>query len=230
MNLIEMNGIKKSYAHDGVTTEALSSITLTIDTGEFVAIMGPSGSGKSTLLHILGFLDTQSEGKYLFDGKSFEEFFEDEIAHIRNEKMGFIFQSFHLLPRTSVFENVKLPLLYSRIPKSEWQERVTGAIASVQLSHRTLHESAQLSGGEKQRVAIARALVTAPQVIFADEPTGNLDSHAGREVLSIIQNLSHEQGRTVVLITHDLAIAQHADRIISLRDGKKESDMRVKKI
>lgn len=230
MSLIEMKEIKKSYAHDGIKTEALSGITLAINAGEFVAIMGPSGSGKSTLLHILGFLDKQSEGEYLFEGKSFEEFSEDEIAHIRNAKMGFIFQSFYLLVRTSVFENVKLPLLYSSIPKSQWQEKVTRAIASVGLSHRTFHESAQLSGGEKQRVAIARALVTTPQVIFADEPTGNLDSKVGREVLSIIQSLSREQHRTVVLITHDSAIAQYADRIISLRDGKKENDIRTKKI
>lgn len=225
--LIKAENLKKVYGGDGSETVALQGVSVDIKRGEFVAIMGPSGSGKSTLLHILGFLDRQSGGKYYFDGKSMDELSDDEIARIRNKKMGFIFQAFNLLPRTSVLENVKLPLLYSGIKESEWDKMALKAIESVGLSHRINHESSQLSGGEKQRVAIARALVLEPQVIFADEPTGNLDSKSGQMVMEIIQRLHEEKGHTIVLITHETYTAEHAERILHLLDGKLATDRAV---
>ena len=224
MALIEARDIHKIYSEDGSETIALRDAHLSVDQGEFVAIMGPSGSGKSTLLHILGFLDFQTSGEYLFDGKSADEYSKEEIAHVRNKKMGFVFQAFNLLPRTTVLENIKLPLLYSNIPESEWDKLAMRAVKSVGLEHRINHESSQLSGGEKQRVAIARALVTDPQVIFADEPTGNLDSKSGQIIMEIIQKLSENEGKTVVLITHETYTAEHAKRIIKMRDGMIESD------
>jgi putative ABC transport system ATP-binding protein len=225
--LIKAENLKKVYGEDGSETVALQGVSIDIKRGEFVAIMGPSGSGKSTLLHILGFLDRQSDGKYYFDGKSMDDLSDDEIARIRNKKMGFIFQAFNLLPRTSVLENVKLPLLYSGIKESEWDKMALRAIESVGLSHRINHESSQLSGGEKQRVAIARALVLEPQVIFADEPTGNLDSKSGQMVMEIIQRLHEQEGHTVVLITHETYTAEHAERILHLLDGKLDVDLVV---
>src|SRR3989338_8373734 len=179
MNLIAVSNLTKSYFSEDVETPVLRGVSFEIARGEFVAIMGPSGSGKSTLLHILGFLDAATGGEYRFDGKTIDDYSPDEIARVRNEKMGFIFQAFNLLPRTSVLDNVKLPLLYSRVRESEWDEMAKKAIKAVDLEHRLHHESSQLSGGEKQRVAIARALVNSPSVIFADEPTGNLDSKSG---------------------------------------------------
>lgn len=225
--LISVRGLTKIYANDGVETPALDGVSFDIQQGEFVAVMGPSGSGKSTLLHILGFLDAPTSGKYRFDGKAAEEYSGNEVARLRNKKMGFVFQAFNLLPKTSVLENVKLPLLYSDVPEKEWDERAQKAVDSVGLSHRLNHESAQLSGGEKQRVAIARALVTNPQVIFADEPTGNLDSKSGQAVMEIIQRLSEEEGRTVVLITHETYTAEHAERIMMMHDGAIASDEKV---
>lgn len=225
--LIRAEDLKKVYGEEGSETTALQGVSIDIKRGEFVAIMGPSGSGKSTLLHILGFLDRQSGGKYYFDGKSMDELSDDEIARIRNKKMGFIFQAFNLLPRTSVLENVKLPLLYSGIKESEWDRLALKAIEGVGLSHRIHHESSQLSGGEKQRVAIARALVLEPQVIFADEPTGNLDSKSGQMVMEIIQRLHEEEGHTIVLITHETYTAEHAERILHLLDGKLATDRAV---
>ena len=186
--------------------------------------MGPSGSGKSTLLHIMGFLDRPTKGLYRFDGKTADDFSDDGLARIRNIQMGFIFQSFNLLPRTSVFENVKLPLLYSEMPENQWDKRVGEVIEAVGLSHRAYHEPAELSGGEKQRAAIARALVNHPEVIFADEPTGNLDSKSGQAVMDIIQGLNEDKGHTIVLITHETDTAEHASRIIRLHDGSIESD------
>lgn len=227
MALIEVKNLEKIYLNDSVGTPALKGVSFSVEKGQFLAIMGPSGSGKSTLLHLLGFLDTPTGGEYLFDGKTFDNYSKEEIAKTRNKKMGFIFQAFNLLSRTTVFDNVKLPLLYSDIPEKEWDERTYKAIEAVGLSHRVLHESTRLSGGEKQRVAIARALVTDPQVIFADEPTGNLDSASGLIVMNIIQKLSEEQGRTVILITHETYTAKHAERIITMRDGKIESDLKV---
>lgn len=223
MALIEIKDLEKIYGSDSSKTIALNKVSFTIEPGEFVAIMGPSGSGKSTLLHILGFLDPPTSGDYIFDGRNMMDYSAIEAASVRNEKMGFIFQAFNLLPKTSVLENVKLPLLYSTIPESEWHGRAIIAIDAVGLSHRMKHEPSELSGGEKQRVAIARALVTNPQVIFADEPTGNLDSKSGRSVMEAIETLN-DQGHTVVLITHETSTAEHAKRIIHVRDGKIERD------
>lgn len=227
MALIEVKNLEKVYSTEGVETPALQGVSFEIERGEFVAIMGPSGSGKSTLLHILGFLDKHTNGTYKFDGKALDDYLESELAHVRNRKMGFVFQSFNLLPRSTVLENVKLPLLYSDIEESLWDEMAKKAIEDVGLSHRAHHNSSQLSGGEKQRAAIARALVNNPQVIFADEPTGNLDSRSGKMVMEIIQRLNEEKGHTVILITHETYTAEHAQRIIRLRDGKIESDEKV---
>jgi putative ABC transport system ATP-binding protein len=229
MALIDLKHVGKTYTSEEVATTALKNITLTIESGEFVAIMGPSGSGKSTLLHILGFLDYPSEGSYHFDGKSIEQYKSTELARVRNKKMGFVFQAFNLLPRTSVLENVKLPLLYSGLKESRWTERALKAIEAVGLTHRVQHEPSQLSGGEKQRVAIARALVNDPEVIFADEPTGNLDSKSGQQVMEIIQDLNEKQGHTIILITHETYTAETAKRIIRVKDGEIESDTAVKK-
>jgi putative ABC transport system ATP-binding protein len=221
--LIEVKNVEMGYA-DG--TRALQGVTFNIEKGEFVAIMGPSGSGKSTLLHVLGFLDRHTKGTYRFDGKTIDDYSLNEIAHTRNKKMGFIFQAFNLLARTSVLENVKLTLLYSKVKESERDAIALSAIESVGLSHRVDHLSSQLSGGEKQRVAIARALVNNPEIIFADEPTGNLDSKSGQTVMEIIQKLN-EEGHTVILITHETYTAEHAQRIIKILDGKVESDTKV---
>jgi putative ABC transport system ATP-binding protein len=228
MNIIEVKNLKKAY-HDGETeTIALSDVSFAVRKGEFVAIMGPSGSGKSTLLHLLGLLDVPTSGHYLFNNKNVTSYTSDELARLRNEEIGFVFQSFNLLARTTVLENVKLPLVYSRVPESEWDERATKAIESVGLGHRIRHHQAELSGGERQRVAIARALVTDPAVIFADEPTGNLDSKSGKIVMSIIQKLNEKEGKTIVLITHETSTAEHSERIIRLKDGVIESDVKVK--
>jgi len=227
MNIIEVKKLGKTYDDGEVKTPALRSVSFVVERGEFVAIMGPSGSGKSTLLHLLGFLDRPTEGLYFFEGKNIESYSEDETANIRNEKLGFVFQAFNLLSRTSVLENVKLPLLYSDIPESEWDDRAKKAIESVGLSHRIDHEPAQLSGGEKQRVAIARALVTEPDVIFADEPTGNLDSKSGKQIMEILQGLNKKHGHTIILITHETYTAKHAGRILTLKDGVMESDKEV---
>ena len=228
MELIELKNIKKIYDPESdEPTVALDGITFDIAKGEFAAIMGPSGSGKSTLLHVLGFLDLPTSGEYWFDGKLLSQYSKDEIAAVRNKKMGFIFQAFNLLPRTSVLENVKLPLLYSDVPESKWDKLAKDAIESVGLSHRIGHDSSQLSGGEKQRVAIARALINDPQVIFADEPTGNLDSKSGQVVMEIIRKLNEEMGHTVILVTHETYTAEHAQRILTIKDGKVESDQKV---
>lgn len=227
--MIETKNLSKTYETDGVKTPVLRSIDLTIKKGEFLAVMGPSGSGKSTLLHILGFLEGFTAGEFYFDGKSVGGFMEDELAKLRNNQIGFIFQSFNLLSRDSVFENVRLPLLYSEIPENQWNEIVEKSVESVGLSHRIDYPTAKLSGGEKQRVAIARALVCNPKIIFADEPTGNLDSKSGQLVMDIIQRLSTEDGRTVILVTHETYTSQYAERIITLKDGRLESDKKVEK-
>jgi len=227
MAIIEVKNLEKTYVNDGVETPALRGVSFSIELGDFVAIIGPSGSGKSTFLHLLGFLDTPTGGEYRFDGKTINDYSKEEIAKVRNKKMGFIFQTFNLLARTTVLENVRLPLLYSDTPESKWNELSRKAIEAVGLSHRINHESSQLSGGEKQRVAIARALINNPQVIFADEPTGNLDSKSGQIVMDIIQRLSEEQGRTVILITHETYTAEHAEHIFAMRDGKIESSRKI---
>jgi putative ABC transport system ATP-binding protein len=226
--MIEVSNIEKTYISESVQTPALRGVSLRIEKGEFVAIMGPSGSGKSTLLHILGFLDRPTKGTYKLDGKTIADFTQNELARIRNSQMGFVFQAFNLLPRTNVFDNVKLPLLYSQTPEAEWNELVTNAIESVGLSHRISHSPAQLSIGEKQRVAIARALVNKPQLIFADEPTGNLDSKSGNTVMEILQALNKEKGYTIVVITHEETTARFAKRLITCKDGIIESDHAIK--
>jgi len=227
-NIIEVKNLKKSYYDGAEATTALAGVTFNVRKGEFLAIMGPSGSGKSTLLHLLGLLDTPTSGSYHFDSKNVTSYDGNELAYLRNQKLGFVFQSFNLLARTSVLENVKLPLVYSDVPESEWDSRAIKAVESVGLGHRMYHDQSELSGGERQRVAIARALVTDPEVIFADEPTGNLDSKSGKNVMSIIQKLNEEQGKTVILITHETSTADHAERIIRLIDGEIESDTKVK--
>ena len=224
MALIEIKDVYKIYQNEEVSVLALQKISFSINEGEFVAIMGPSGSGKSTLLHILGFLDKPSKGTYLFDGKNLNDYSENEIAEMRNEKIGFVFQSFNLLSRTTVFDNVKLPLFYSRKKESEWNNIIKQAIGAVELSNRENHEPSQLSGGEKQRVAIARALINNPSILFADEPTGNLDSKSGKMIMEIMERLNRKDGKTVMLITHDQNIADYADRIIKIKDGMIESD------
>lgn len=226
MSLIELNNIKKSYSDDVIETPALRGVSFSVEQGEFVAIMGPSGSGKSTLLHILGFLDRQTSGEYFFDGKTIDDYSKEEIAHVRNKKMGFIFQTFNLLPRTSVLENVKLPLFYSDIKEQHWNSLALKAIEMVGLEHRAHHLSSQLSGGEQQRVAIARALINDPQVIFADEPTGNLDSKSGGQIMEFLEKLNL-MGHTIILITHETYTAEFSQRIIHLKDGEMESDKKV---
>lgn len=218
--LIEAIDLEKTFS-DG--TRALRGASFSIQQGEFVAIMGPSGSGKSTLLHILGFLDPQTGGTYRFNGKMQDELTQEELARIRNEELGFVFQQFNLMPLQTVLENIYMPLYYSSVPKKEWRERAEHAAQEVGLTHRMHHEAYVLSGGEKQRVAIARALINIPKLIFADEPTGNLDSKSGQAVLSILGNL-HKKGHTVVLITHDQDVADLAERILLIRDGHLVSD------
>lgn len=222
--LIQTIDLSKSYDNDGVVTPVLYDINLRIDSGEFISIMGPSGSGKSTLMHILGFLDLHSKGQYLFQGQPTATFNDDDLARIRATRVSFVFQSFNLLPRTTVRENVMLPLLYHpTIPANEREERTVKAIELVGLSDRTDYFSSQLSGGQKQRVAIARALVTDPEVIFADEPTGNLDSASGVAVMQALQTLN-DNGHTIILVTHERTTAEHAQRIVHIRDGRIVSD------
>ena len=224
MALIEVRDLEKKYVNEGVETLALSGVSFTVEAGEFVAVMGPSGSGKSTLLHLLGFLDEETGGKDFFAGKTFRAYARKDLARVRNKRMGFIFQAFNLLGRTSVFDNVKLPLLYSDVPEAKWSGLVEKAIADVEMSHRIYHDSSQLSGGEKQRVAIARALINNPEVVFADEPTGNLDSKTGQIIMKVIQELSLKHGCTVILVTHENYTAEYAERVIFMRDGKIASD------
>jgi len=226
--LIKTIHLCKDYDNDGVITKVLHQIDLEIKAGEFVAIMGPSGSGKSTLMHILGFLERPSCGQYFFGGQDSSKLTDDELAVIRNEKVGFIFQSFNLLPKTSVYDNVRLPLLYDDKKRvKDHKEAIKEAIMAVGLYHRMGNLSNQLSGGEKQRVAIARALVTRPEVIFADEPTGNLDSKSGKLIMEILQDLN-EKGKTIILVTHEKYTAEHAQRIIKVIDGSISDDFEVK--
>ena len=229
MSLFVIEHLEKTFFSNEVETRVLKGLNFKIEAGEFVSIMGPSGSGKSTLLHILGFLLDPSSGNYQFNGKRFSEHTDDEIARIRNSEMGFVFQSFNLLSRQTVFENVQLPLLYSGRPESEWKKRVEEVVEIVGMTHRLEYETNKLSGGEKQRTAIARALVNNPRVIFADEPTGNLDSKTGQIVMQTLQRLHDELGHTIVLITHETFTAEHADRMIYLADGELKSDKPVER-
>ncbi|MCX6792987.1 MAG: ABC transporter ATP-binding protein [Candidatus Falkowbacteria bacterium] len=221
--LIEAKDLKKDYINEEVVTKVLHGLSFTIAEGEFVSIMGPSGSGKSTLMHILGFLDRATGGSYKFVNRDVTSLSDDELASLRNEKIGFIFQSFNLLPRTSVLENVKLPLLYSHNKDIDASKRAKEVLEQVGLGHRLHYFTNQISGGEKQRVAIARALINNPAVIFADEPTGNLDSKSGIQVMAILQKLN-EEGHTIILVTHETYTSEHAKRIIVMRDGNIISD------
>jgi putative ABC transport system ATP-binding protein len=216
--MLKVEDLTKNYVIEDVVTPALRGVTFTIKNGEFVAIMGPSGSGKSTLLHLLSFLDRPSSGVYSFFGKHIENLSDTELAHTRNRQMGFIFQSFNLLGRSTVYQNVELPLIYSDIPHAERRDLVEKAVNGVGLEDKLHVEANRLSGGQKQRVAIARALVTDPKVIFADEPTGNLDSASGSQVMDILKKL-HDGGRTIILVTHETYTAQFADRLLFLKDG-----------
>ncbi len=216
--IISVKNLEKTYADDGSSTPALRGVSFDIEKGGFVTIMGPSGSGKSTLLHLLGFLDKPTGGEYIFEGKKIENYSDDELAHFRNKELGFVFQAFNLLSKMTVLQNVKMPLIYSDVPELKWDGLATKAIERVGLSHRINHETSKLSGGEKQRVVIARALVNEPSVIFADEPTGNLDSKSGTLVMDYIEKL-HEEGTTIILITHETYTAQYGHRIIYLKDG-----------
>lgn len=223
--MIQLRGIHKTYHTSSDTTvPALVDVSLKIDAGEFVSVVGASGSGKSTLMNILGLLDQPTQGSYLFDQSEVAQLTLDELARIRNQRLGFVFQSFHLLPRTSALENVELPLIYSN--RSDLRKPSERALAAVGLQDRMSHSPGELSGGQQQRVAIARALVNEPDVIFADEPTGNLDSRAGLEIISIFQKLN-QQGKTIVLVTHDENLARHARRIIRISDGRVIEDATV---
>jgi putative ABC transport system ATP-binding protein len=226
--MIEVKDLKKAYTEEETPTQALRGVTFSIEKGEFVSIMGPSGSGKSTLLHILSFLDRPTGGSYTFLGKQIDDMDDRELAHVRNKAMGFVFQSFNLLSRLTVYENVEIPLLYSDIPESKRKARIEAAITAVGISEKLHTQAGKISGGQKQRVAIARALVTNPDVIFADEPTGNLDSKSGLQIMQILDDL-HKAGHTVVLVTHETQTAEFADRMIVIKDGLVEHDKPIKK-
>lgn len=223
--LIKVDNLKKEFRNEEIVTKVLHGLSFSINKGEFISIMGPSGSGKSTLMHILGLLDRATSGIYKLDDKDVSQFSDDELASLRNRKIGFVFQSFNLLPKTTVLENVALPLIYSQ-DKTDIKKRAAKVLENVGLGHRLNYYTNQISGGEKQRVAIARALVNNPKVIFADEPTGNLDSKSGTQIMEILQKLN-EKGNTIILVTHETYTAEHADRIIKLRDGLIEDDYKV---
>lgn len=227
--MISVKQLEKTYQDDGTETQALRGVTFDIKAGEFVAIMGPSGSGKSTLLQLLSFLDRPTGGHYAFDGRDVDELSDNEFAYLRNQAVGFIFQSFNLLGSSSVYDNVEMPLLYSaNISPHERRSAVESAIAAVGLQDKINVEASRLSGGQKQRVAIARALVNKPKVIFADEPTGNLDSVSGAQVMEILSNL-HKQGNTIILVTHETYTSEFAERLIRIRDGQVEFDQPISK-
>ena len=223
--MIQLNNIRKVYATKDMETVALRDINLTIDTGEFVAVMGPSGCGKSTLMNILGMIDTVSEGQYLFDGEDITDFSEKKLVQMRKANLGFIFQSFNLIDELSVEDNIALPLRYLKVPKSTRESRVREALELVGLNHRARHKPSQLSGGQQQRVAVARAVIADPKLILADEPTGNLDSQNGDDVMELLR-LLNEQGSTILMVTHSEKDASKAHRIIRMLDGQIQDDGR----
>lgn len=226
--LIKFQKISKTYSLDEAEeVHALQEISLEVERNEYVALMGPSGSGKSTFMNLVGCLDTPSSGLYEFNGVNVSSMSDNELARIRNREIGFVFQTFNLLPRSDALHNVELPLIYAGIPSAERKRRAEEALTSVGLHDRARHKPNELSGGQRQRVAIARALVTRPSLILADEPTGNLDTKTGDEIMIIIEEL-HEKGNTIILVTHEEYIAEHAERIIRIRDGRIESDTHVR--
>ena len=225
MALIETRDLWKTYVMGSEEIHALRGVSISIERGEYVAIMGPSGSGKSTLMNLIGCLDTPSKGSYLLNGKEVAAMNDDELARIRNEEIGFVFQTFNLLPRATALHNVELPLVYGGVSGKERQERAQQALEKVELMSRASHRPNELSGGQRQRVAIARALVNNPSILLADEPTGNLDSKTGVEIMAVFRRL-HEGGNTIVLVTHEPDIAAYAHRAIHIRDGQVEKDVR----
>jgi putative ABC transport system ATP-binding protein len=224
MGIIETRDLWKTYVMGSEEIHALRGVSINIERGEYVAIMGPSGSGKSTLMNLIGCLDTPSKGSYLLNGKQVSEMNDNELARIRNEEIGFVFQTFNLLPRASALHNVELPLIYAGVPAKDRQERAKDALKKVELEERMMHKPNELSGGQRQRVAIARALVNNPSILLADEPTGNLDSKTGVEIMALFDKL-HAGGNTIVLVTHEADIAAHAHRVIHIRDGQVERDV-----
>ena len=224
--MIELEDIEKTYGNGSVTTPVLRGISFRVEPGEYVALMGASGTGKSTLMNILGCLDKPTTGQYLLDGVDVVNLDDEDLSHLRNEKIGFVFQQFHLLQRTTALKNVMLPLVYAGEYPDDADEKAEAALVAVGLADRVTYCPSELSGGQQQRVAIARALVTNPEMILADEPTGNLDTRSGLEVLAIFKRL-HRQGGTIVLVTHDEEVAEHADRIIVIKDGTVAEDRRV---
>lgn len=227
MELIRTERLQKTYANGDIETHALRGISLTIREGEFVAIIGPSGSGKSTLIQLLGCLDRPTGGKYFFEGRELSSYNDEELAAIRNRKIGFVFQAFNLLPRLSVLDNIALPLIYAGVPQKDRVKRAAAMAKLVGLENRAEYRASQLSGGQKQRVAIARALVNNPKIIFADEPTGNLDSKSGGTILEFLQGLNNK-GHTIVVVTHEIYVAEAGHRILHIADGKIERDEQVK--
>jgi putative ABC transport system ATP-binding protein len=225
MPLIETEDLWKTYQMGDEQIHALRGVTLQMDGGEYVAIMGPSGSGKSTLMNLIGCLDTPSKGRYLLNGKEVSTMNDNELARIRNEEIGFVFQTFNLLPRATALHNVELPLVYAGVGKKDRLERAKAALEKVELTSRMHHRPNELSGGQRQRVAIARALVNNPSILLADEPTGNLDSKTGIEIMALFDRL-HTGGNTIVLVTHEADIAAHAHRVVSIRDGQVAKDVR----
>ena len=225
MPLIETRDLWKTYVMGEEEIHALRGVSITIERGEYVAIMGPSGSGKSTLMNLIGCLDTPSKGSYLLNNKEVADMNDDDLAQIRNQEIGFVFQTFNLLPRATALHNVELPLIYAGMPSKERQERARQALDKVDLIPRASHRPNELSGGQRQRVAIARALVNNPSILLADEPTGNLDSKTGNEIMGVFDRL-HEGGNTIVLVTHEADIAAYAHRAIHIRDGQVEKDVR----
>jgi putative ABC transport system ATP-binding protein len=223
--LIDTQDLWKTYVMGSEEIHALRGVSIQIERGEYVAIMGPSGSGKSTLMNLIGCLDTPTKGTYLLNGKRVSDMNDNELARIRNEEIGFVFQTFNLLPRASALHNVELPLVYAGVPAKDRQERARAALEKVELTSRMTHRPNELSGGQRQRVAIARALVNNPSILLADEPTGNLDSKTGAEIMALFKRL-HEAGNTIVLVTHEADVAAFALRSIHLRDGQVEKDVR----